>query len=219
MLVADIIRRVRDAAGDVSVLQFSQPTLVDWINDAVRECVIENSLLQAKATNNTVIGTADYVLPSDIFKLHSVYADGYKLTVQTLEEWEQLNSNGRGSPVDTGDAYVCYVFAGVLTIYPVPDRVFSLVINYTKLPPAITYAAGPPEVFNPTTPAIPEAFHNHIVAYCLAQVALQDDDVNRYAMLMQQFKSNVIDLKSLSNPEDLYSFISVSPRDSGDYYG
>lgn len=219
MLVADISRRVRNAAGDLAVLQFTEATLVDWINDGIRECVIENSLLQAKATSNTVSGQSDYTLPIDIFKLHSVYADGYKLDIQTLEEWERINSNSRGAPVDTGAQYTCYVYAGVLTLYPVPNVVVPLVINYTKLPSAITYTAGTPPVYSPDTPNIPEAFHNHIVVYCLAQIALQDDDINRYTLLMNQFKSGMIDLKSINNADDLYPFISVSPRDTGEYYG
>lgn len=219
MLVSDIVRRVRDAAGDLNVLQFTQATLTDWINDGIRECVIENSLLQAKATSATVIGQTEYVLPADIFKIHSVYTDGYKLEVQTLEQWEQYNTGNHGAtPDENPNQYVCYVYAGVLNLWPKPTAVVPLVINYTKLPAAITYTAGP-DTWVPASPTIPEAFHNHIVAYCLAQVALQDDDMNRYNMLMGQFKSGVIDLKHIKDTEeDLYPFISVSPRDGGEFY-
>lgn len=221
MLVSDIVRRVRDAAGDLNVLQFSQTTLTDWINDGIRECVIENSLLQARATSSTVVGQTEYVLPADIFKLHSVYTDGYKLEIQTLEQWEQYNTGNHGAtPDENSNQYVCYVYAGVLNLWPKPTAVKSLVINYTKLPAAITYSAGPPEAWDPTTPPIPEPFHNHIVAYCLAQVALQDDDINRYNLLMQQFRTGVIDLKHLKDQEeDLYPFMSISPRDGGEFYG
>lgn len=217
MLVSDIVRRVRDAAGDMAVLQFSQATLTDWINDGVRECVIENSLLQARATSNTAVGVTEYTLPTDIFKLHSVYADGYKLEAQTLEQWEQHNAAvHNGDPVESSTQYQCYVFAGVLNIWPTPTTVVPLVVNYTKLPTAIAYTPSP-ESWTPSSPDIPEAFHNHIVVYCLAQVALQDDDLNRYNLLMQQFRSGVIDLKHIKDQEeDLYPFISTSARDAGD---
>lgn len=217
MLVSDIVRRVRDAAGDLAVLQFSQATLTDWINDGVRECVIENSLLQARATTQTVAGTSEYTLPADIFKLHSVYADGYKLDVLTLEQWEQNNAAVHGSEVlDGANQYVCYVYAGVLNVWPVPTGVIDLVVNYTKLPAEIVYSASP-EGWAPDTPTIPEAFHNHIVIYCLAQVALQDDDFNKYNALMSQFKSGVIDLAHIKDTEeDLYPTISMSARDAGD---
>lgn len=219
MLVSDIVRRVRDAAGDLAVLQFSQATLTDWINDGIRECVIENSLLQARATSNTVIGTVEYTLPPDIFKLHSVYVDGYKLDIQTLEQWEQYNSATHGATPSTSNTqYAGYVYAGVLNLWPTPSAVVPIVINYTKLPAAIVYTTGP-DSWAPNTPAIPEAFHNHIVAYCLAQVALQDDDINRYNLLMNQFRSGVVDLKHIKDTEeDLYPFMSVSPRDAGEWY-
>jgi hypothetical protein len=217
MLVSDIVRRVRDAAGDLAVLQFSQATLTDWINDGVRECVIENSLLQARATTSTEIGTTEYILPSDIFKLHSVYSDGFKLEVKTLEEWEQANTGFHGADaLESGNQLTCYVYAGILNLWPVPTAVVPITINYTKLPSDIVYTPSP-ESWAPSTPTIPAAFHNHIVAYCLAQVALQDDDINKYALLMGQFKSGVIDLKHIKDQEeDLYPFISISSRDAGD---
>jgi len=217
MLVSDIVRRVRDAAGDLAVLQFSQATLTDWINDGVRECVIENSLLQARASTATEVGTTEYTLPTDIFKLHSVYADGYKLDVLTLEQWEQSNATVHGADVAEGSTQLsCYVYAGVLNLWPAPTTVIDLVVNYTKLPAAIQYT-DTPESWSPSTPTIPEAFHNHVVAYCLAQVALQDDDINKYSLLMGQFKSGVIDLKHVKDQEeDLYPTISVSQRDAGD---
>lgn len=221
MLVADIVRRVRESAGDIAVLQFTNSTLTDWINDAIRECVIENSLLQARATTSTVVSQAEYNLPTDIFKLHSVTVDGYKLEVLTLEQWQERNASGSGTVIPTGAAFNCYIYAGVLTLFPTPDTVKTLVINYTKQPAAITRSAGPPEVWTPTSPVIPEEYHNRIVSYCLAQVAMQDDDYDKYQALMMEFKTGVIDLKRAKDQEeDLYPFISVSSRDMGDaWYG
>lgn len=210
MLVSDIVRRVRESAGDIGVLQFSNATLTDWINDAVRECVIENSLLQSKATSSTVIGQKDYNLPVDIFKIHSVWYDTVKLEVCTLEQWEALY--GTESP--SGPPTHCYVYAGVLTLGSTPAEVKPLVINYTKLPAAITYDGTN---WNPTTPSIPEYYHNRLVAYCLAQVAMQDDDFPKYQALMAEFQTGVRDLKSAKDQEDdLYPFINVSPRDMGE---
>jgi hypothetical protein len=222
MLVSDIVRRVRDSAGDLAVLQFSNATLTDWINDGIQRCVIENSLLQAKASSATVIGQTDYTLPADIFKLHSVWVDGYKLTVQSLQEWEELNATEHGATLATSGAqYSCYVYAGVLTLWPSPTAVKNIQINYTKLPAQIVYTSGP-DAWNPDTPQIPVAYHQRIVAYCLAQVALQDEDFNKYSLLMQEFTTGVVSL-DIKGEDDLYPFISVSVRDQGEgdwtYYG
>lgn len=218
MLITDIVRRVRESAGDIGILQFSNATLTDWINDAIREAVIENSLLQARATSNTAVGTAEYTLPTDIFKLHSVVLDGRKLEVLTLEQWEARHSD-EDLNVANGDPNVCYVYAGQLTLYPTPDSIKQLKINYTKLPAAIAYTppSPGPEAWVPSSPAIPEAYHNRIVAYCLAQVALQDDDFQRYQMHMVEFSTGVKDLKHASDQEDdLYPFINTSVRDMGE---
>lgn len=223
MLVSDIVRRVRDSAGDTNVLQFTQTTLTDWVNDAVRECVIEQSLLQAKASVPTVVGQSDYTLPTDIFKLHSVIYGGRKLEVLTLEQWQERNASDYTDPVGNSNPFLCYIYAGVLTLWPQPDAVKTLTINYTKLPATITYTAGP-DTWNPSTPPINEAFHSRIVDYCLAQVALQDEDNFKYNMLMQAFKTGVRELDQNKNEDDLYPFISVSSRDMGEtwpgeYYG
>lgn len=222
MLITDIVRRVRESAGDIAVLQFSNATLTDWINDAIREAVIENSLLQARPITPTVAGTANYTLPTDIFKLHSVWYDGMKLDVITLEQWEERNAGSGGVVYADGDPNVAYVYAGILTVFPTPSAVKNLQINYTKLPATIAYVASP-ESWTPDSPSIPEQFHNRIVTYCLAQVALQDDDFNKYNAFMSEFKTGVIDLKHSQEEDDLYPFISVAGRDqgelwSGDYY-
>lgn len=211
MLVADIVRRVRNATGDVAVLQFSNSTLTDWINDAIRECVNENSLLQGKANSNTVAAQQDYALPPDIFKIHSVYVDGQKIPILTLSEWEDKSfyQNDSGLPVAS------MIYVGVLSLYPKPDKVYSLVINYTKAFSEILYTApGGVDTWNPNTPAIPDSFHPRIVTYCLAQVAFQDDDYEKYNALMMNFKTGVDGLKHLKDEtENLYPFIHYVDRD------
>lgn len=216
MLVADLARRVRAQAGDNAVLQFSNTVLVDWINDGIRLCVEENSLLQAKANTVTVANTADYTLPTDIFKLHSVWIDSYKIEMVTLQEFEERNATEPGIVSSPGPSFLGYQYAGVLTLWPTPDKVYLLVINYTKMPAAITYS-GPPDVWTPAAIPIPEAFHSRVVTYCLAQVAFQDDDVDKYQALMAEFTTGVRDLKHTKDQqEDLYPSISVSSRDMGE---
>lgn len=192
---------------------FSQADLTDWINDAVRECVLENSLLQARGFTTTSEGQSEYILPVDIFKLHSVYYNESSLEIVTLQEWESRYNTG--DVTHTGTPVGCYAYAGYLTLFPTPDATSDLKVNYTKLPDSITYTAGPPEVWNPQSPPINEAFHSRLVAYCLAQVALQDEDNFKYNMLMTEFKTGVRDLQHINDQDNLYPSITVSPRDSG----
>lgn len=216
MLVSDIARRVRDAAGDTAVLQFSNATLTDWINDAIRTCVEDNSLLQVKANQNTVIGQADYVLPTDIFKFHSVLVGGQKLEMLTREQWEERFSTIPVNTADNGRPTTCYVYAGVLTLSPAPDIVYTLQINYSSFPVAITYSEpGGTPTWNPTTPSITEQYHSRIVTYCMAQVAMQDDNYEKYQALMNEFKTGVVAMNDTRHEDDLYPSMSISSRDMG----
>lgn len=221
MRVIDIVRRVRTSVGDSTAYQFDNSTLNDWINDAIREAVVENGLLQKRATSTLVAGTDDYSLPTDIFKLYSIYVDNQKIPVFTQQQWEERHAFVDQSQ-NTGFPSECYVFAGQLTLFPIPDSANTLQINYLYMPTEIAFTGSPTgdSTWQNTVPGIPEVYHMRIVAYCIAQVALMDDDMNKHISFMDQFKSGVIDLKAKQDTEDdLYPFMSVSGRDSGDDYG
>jgi hypothetical protein len=206
MLVSDIVRRVRESVGDSAVLQFSNATLTDWINDAVRECVQTNSLLQAKAEAATVVNQKTYTLPGDIFKIHSVLVDTTLIELLSLNEFEAKNYD----LTRKGDPTVGCIYAGKLDLYPTPDKIKPIYVNYTKTPKEVRYINdGTNEGYSPNSVEIPVAFHNRIVTYCLAQVALQDDDYMKYQAMMQEFTTGVVDLQHLKNQtESVYPSIT-----------
>ena len=182
MIVSDVITRVRNVSGDLNSLQFTDATVFNWINDGIRECAVQNNLLQKRATSSTIVGTPDYNLPTDILKLHSVKFDEQRLQVLTLQEFEE--QYGSSTMVTTnGTPVVCYVWADKLTLYPKPSAVKSLVIDYIYDPALITAGAN--------ALPLPVGYHSRLVDYCLAQVAQQDDDLNRYSVKMQEFKTGV----------------------------
>lgn len=211
MKVEDVINRVRTSAGDMSALQFTNDQVLAWINDGIRECAVDNNLLQKRGSQNSVVGQGDYALPSDILKLHSIKYDNEKLRFLTLEEFDQYYSGVGTSTTDVGTPQVAYVWAGVLKLFPVPQDVKQIIIDYL-------YDAPVHLIANIATDEVglPVGYHSRIVDYCLAQVAQQDDDIERYLAKMQEFKTGVQQLKD--QPEstyDLYPSISVSERDSG----
>lgn len=213
MFYSDIIRRVRNAAGDINVLQFTDAMLTDWINDAVRECAIQNTLLQKTATQNTVVGQQEYNLPTDILKLHSIHVNGEKMKIMTQQEWEELSGGQPAGTVGNSIPFQVFVWATKVNLYPPPSSVVPLKIMYIYDPPDWNGT-------NPTTtiPPLPNAYHHRLVPYCLAQVAQQDENQALYTNLMIQFQSGVIDLTVLhQEEEDLYPSIAVSSRDMGSY--
>lgn len=201
MLVQDIVRRVREIAGDTAVLQFSNATVTDWINDATRRCVEENSLLQAKANAVLEVAKKTYTLPEDIFKIHSVLADTLKLEILSLQEFEARDYDLTA----VGAPEVACVYAGNLDVYPTPKTAGILYVNYTRSPKEIRYINdGTNEGYSPNSPEIPVAFHSRLVTYCLAQVALQDDDYAKYQAMMSEFNTGVVDLNHLKNQTDAH---------------
>lgn len=201
MLVQDIVRRVREISGDTAVLHFSNATLTDWINDAVRECAVQNSLLQAKASAVQVKDQRTYTLPEDIFKIHSILSDNDKLEILSLGEWEDRNFDLTA----VGTPKVVSVYAGKIDLYPIPDRAGTIYVNYTKNPREIRYINdGTNEGYSPNTPDIPVAYHGRLVTYCLAQIAQQDDDYSKYQAMMIEFNTGVVDLNHLKNQTEAH---------------
>lgn len=208
MLVSAIISRVRSIAGDVDVLQFTDEDIYSWINDAMREVAVDNALLQVSATQNTTVNESKYDTPANILKFHSILYDNEGLRVITFED---AKSDGYLTSA-VGTPTVAWIWANKINLYPAPDAVKTLEIAYTR---------EPVEVTQPTdTPEIPSSYHMRLVDYCLAQVAQQDDDMQRYAMKMEEFRTGVQNLKDIPEWENnLYPTINVSGRDSGWDYG
>lgn len=215
MLVSECITRVRVISGDTTAAQFTNDQVLSWINDGIRECAVNNNLLQKDASSNTVVGQASYALPTDILKLHSVKYDNNVLQMITMEEFDKRYSGiGTSTTNATGIPVVGYVWAGVLRVYPTPEAVKALVVSYLYDPAIIT------DVGDEIT--LPVGYHSRIVDYCLSQVALQDDDLNKYNLFYNQFLTGIRELKD--QPEwdnDLYPSMTISPRDMGNelYYG
>lgn len=220
MLVSDIISRVRRTVGDVTVYQATDDAVLSWVVDGIRECAMANNLLQKTATQDLTIGTNVYDLPNDILKLHSVWVDSVKLRMMTLQEWEELNAGDLAVTNDTasGTPFQAYIWAGKLNLWPKPDTIKPLKVNYIYDPVSDSSVI---QSNTDLSTILPVGYHPRIVSYCLAQVALQDDDVQKYQLHMQEFLTGVQNLMEQSKQEeDLYPFISVSSRDMGGYeYG
>lgn len=215
MLVSEVGSRVRRMAGDESATLYDDALLIDWINDGIRECVLDNMLLQKSGTMPSVVGTSEYTLPVDVLKLYSIRYNGLKLPVLTLEEFdEKFTTDG----TEKGTPEVAIIWAGKIRLYPAPDAVKDIKIDYSYAPAEIALVLQGGEYVLPQTEVpLPATYHRRIVDYCLAMIAEQDDDMGRYQLKMEEFRSGVQNLKD--HPEsthDLYPTISVETRDMGE---
>ena len=216
MLVNDVVARVRSYVGDVNSIQQTDAQLWAWIDDAIKEIIIQNDLCQKTATQALVVGTDTYPLPTDIFKLYSIIVNGEKIKVYSLQEWEQLNAGYGAGPTPVGNnmPIQAYIWAGNLVLFPAPNSAFTMKVNYIYEP--VPVAIG---TFDLKT-VIPDTYHLRLVTYLIAQYKLMDDDTNGYMAFMDQFRSGILDLKDQQIGEsDVYASISVTPRDMGEELG
>lgn len=214
MLVSDIKRRVKRAFGDESGSQITDTDIIDWINDAQIEICRSNDVIQVIGTIATTINVGLYSLTAlaDILKLVTVKYDGMTLKGMTQQEADEFISTYDQGVLGTGIPQYFWIFAGKITLYPVPSQVKNLSIYYIRKPLAVAIDADIPE--------IPVQYHTQIVDYCIARSRQQDNDVNGYLTKMTEFKGNV---KESAIDEDwvsqqFYPNISVS-RDDTDYWG
>src|SRR5699024_10440904 len=102
------------------------------------------------------------------------------------------SNQSRGGPV------CCYIWANSLTLFPAPNRVAPLIINYIYQPDQLEKDDDTVEL------PLPVSYHSRIVDYCLAMVAQQDDDMERYNLKITEFKTGVQDLRSDQYVQDVY---------------
>lgn len=203
MQVSDIKTAVLRTAADADQLQITDADIIRWVNEAMRDIAVENQLLQKIATTSSVIGQVAYAQPSDILKFHSIRYDDQRLTFLSMDEAESRYSLGDGTK---GVPEVVYSWAGNYEFYPAPEAVKTIKVYYTRLPTEVT-AVG-------NTPELPVGYHQRIVDYCLAQVALQDDNINMYSVKMQEFREGSSVLKDIPEWENnSYPMISVGDAD------
>jgi hypothetical protein len=205
MLVSEIATRVRNQFGDDEGVQLTDNHIMRWINDAMREISLNNSLLEVKATTNAVQDESDYGIPTNLLALHGIRYDGIKLKKLSLQEADELIPPGQS--VSSGTPTHFYKEAGNFVLYPPPDNNTSTITTlYTRTPTEVTLTTQ--------TPELPVQYHNRIVEYCIAQAAELDGD-NQLAMLkMQQFEGKTAAAKQMEEEyADLYPSITVSARD------
>lgn len=211
MLASDIIARVRGSFGDTNSVELTDNTIIRWINDAMREIVSQSELLQVKSTTAPINSVNHYCLPPDMLKTHSIKFQGNTLEFVSLEQAEELFPNKDDSTnYPTGTPTHYWIWGGELYLYPAPSFTGTNEIScyYNRMPVEIALTTD--------TPEIPSIYHNRIVEYCLAQAYELDESVFISELKLNQFTSNLQNMKTLNEWEgqDAYPFIT-----STDEYG
>lgn len=189
LTVQAILTRVQRAFGDSAGVQIDQTDIIRWINDAQREIVMKNQLLQAIGTTAVVAGQTGYSLPADLLTLRSIKVDGNKLRPLTLSEAETaIPDFDSTANYPSGTPTHFWIWANSFTVYPAPTSVnLQFKIYYTRQPADIANLVD--------TPELPVQYHNRIVEYCLQQAYELDENWAASQAKAQQFDQGVNQLK------------------------
>lgn len=193
LTVQDVIDRVQRTFGDESAAQVTQADIIRWINDAQREAVMQNEgLLTTIGYVNTVAGTGEYSLPTDLFVLTHAYVKDSTSTSYYAIKWLPLvefteQADGWDSTSVT-NAYPL-VFTQqqkdkiLLFPKPVASVAQGLKVIYSR------YAVD--VVDTSSTIDLPPYLHTFVVNFCLMQAYEMDEDWESAQQKAQQVQGDL----------------------------
>jgi hypothetical protein len=125
------VTRLRTSIGNPSTTLVTDAALFECVNDALRELFTKYrwQLAEKKATMATVIGTAAYTLPTDceaVLMVRNLTSPGGRIYKGGSDQLAET------LPTVSGRPKVYFRNQRTITLFPVPDAVYSLEI-YHKL--------------------------------------------------------------------------------------
>lgn len=212
MIVTDVVTRVLRQFGDEASVQIEEADIIRYINDGIREIVTQNDIGQTTGTLNSVIGSSSYNAPLDLMAMRTLYYDNLRLELFNKNEFDEYinandpNQQGRGTPT------YWTKWAGQFILYPTPDSVKVIKLEYLRKPTDVTTGTD-------VLPISTEYF-NTLVNYCLQQAYQTDEDWEAAGQMSGQFSDGLTRLKQQETFADsvaTYPVVTVLPEDSGYY--
>lgn len=220
LTVADIFRRVQTSFGDESAVQVTEQKVIDWINDAQREAVMQHEgLLMTTGTLSSVANQGEYALPSNCFTLlHVKYRDSDDASYYALRFMPSVEMNVYIAGWDGPDYHSGYpqVFTKIgddkIGLFPRPDR--SLAGNIQ-----LVYARYANDLTASTDPIdLPHYYHSYVEHFCMMKAYEMDEDWEAAQQKAAVLQSTL----NFNNSREAWfgreSYPSVTPMPE-DYYG
>jgi hypothetical protein len=156
-----------------------------WINEGLGRIARRSHLPGSEFVESfsTVAGTATHNLPADdvrVLGLRTTDDQSPLAFVETavVDEWPAA----RGRP----SAYSAY--GTVLTLYPVPDAVYTLQLRYLREPTSLSLDAD--------TAGIPDSYVDALVAWARYKLFRAEDDIQAAQFWRGEFESSVAELRA-----------------------
>lgn len=183
--VSDVATTVKRQFGDEAGVQITDSDIIRWINEGQTE--ISNVLkpIKAKSVGASVAGQKDYLFPTDkIVQVESIHYDGRKIPNVAFPVAEEYII-GTDPSLTTGIPTFWYEWAGVFSLWPIPDAVKSIELYYTKTPDTVT-AVG-------DLLGVPDKHYESLVFYVMAKAYELDEEFEASAQQRQLFQNRILD--------------------------
>lgn len=214
--VSDVFSRVKRTFGDEAAVQVTESDILRWINDAQREAVMQNEgLLQTVGYLDSVSGTKEYTLPTDLFTLSHLYLKDteftayYALRWLSLKDFTEYADGWDGNTITAMPLVYTQQQDNKVVIYPTPQASLTSGIK-------LIYSRYAVDVVDSSSDIdLPPYLHSYVVNFCLMQAYEMDEDWESSSQKAQQIQG---DLDFNNNRKfwfgrDKYPSISVNFED------
>lgn len=207
--VSDVTAYVKRQFGDEAGVQITDADIIRWVNAAQTEIVENNQVLKATATKTTTADVYDYALgvDVDIQYINSLHIDGAKLKYMNFNEAEELILRDDPARTARGRPEIWYEWAGIVNLYPTPDKGYTLTVFYHKLPLPVAAITD--------TLSLPDNYFNRIVEYVMSQAFELDENFSAMQIKTTQFEGRLNNMNFDENVAkvDTYPTITIRSED------
>lgn len=195
LTAAEVISRarsyLRDTSSDSTRQQFSDSTLLGWVNDAQQEANSFAWVLRSSTTFTLAAGTTEYALPSDFLATWRVEYRSRKLDQTSINELD-ATSLGWKSASGVPQKYYLYVASATwigFTPAPISTSTGTVSVFYIAQPATLTSTSATP--FNGWPQLVP---YHPAIAYYVAYRGLSSIGDSALAGTYYQEWSNWIEI-------------------------
>lgn len=168
MNLGDIIISVQRQFGDDTEAQITTEDISRWANDGQLEIARRTEVLLLTHTTETVIEQREYPLPADFLRANRVMVNGTVIKRTSSSSLDIVAPSRDVTPYRGGTPTGYYIRRKTIQLYPAPEAVVSLVIEYNARPTTLVETDDIPE--------IPVEMHQDIVRYCMIRARELDGD-------------------------------------------
>jgi len=183
LTVSDIQERARSRYNATNDKFFSDQFLRDCIFEAQSELAKEGWVIENTLTTDSIANTREYAYPENTLSIKEVRYDYNKIYKVPLRNDPKSSTS---DPTGTPRNYA--IWDNVIVLYDTPDEDGKVIqIRVYSYPQDVTS--------NLATIEVPQEFREDLIQYCLAQMAMKDQNTALYDRFMNRWEQTIAKAK------------------------